>query len=148
MANSLEARSPMLDTALVEYVASLPPELKVRGGRLKILLREAFRDLVPPGLLQRRKHGFGVPVDRWFAGELEGMARELLLDPASRTRQYLNDGVVRGMFDEHVRGQRSHGHRLWTLINLELWCRMLEDGSMSQPMPEEAESAWPMAAGA
>src|SRR5262245_381371 len=148
MANSLEARSPMLDTALVEYVASLPPEFKVRGGRLKILLREAFRDLVPPELLQRRKHGFGVPVDRWFAGELEGMARELLLDPASRTRRFLNDGVVRDMFDEHVRGLRSHGHRLWTLINLELWCRMLEDGSMSQPMPEETESDWLRAAGA
>jgi len=148
MANSLEARSPMLDTALVEFVASLPPDFKVRGGRLKILLREAFRDLVPPALLKRRKHGFGVPVDRWFAGELEGMARELLLDPGSRTRRYLNDGVVREMFDEHVRGTRSHGHRLWTLINLELWCRMLEDGSLSQPMAEDAESVWPMAAGA
>jgi hypothetical protein len=73
---------------------------------------------------------------------------KILLDPGSRTRRYLNDGVVREMFDEHVRGTRSHGHRLWTLINLELWCRMLEDGSMSQPMPEEAESDWPMAAGA
>jgi hypothetical protein len=76
------------------------------------------------------------------------MARELLLNPASRTRQYLNDGVVRGMFDEHVGGQRSHGHRLWMLINLELWCRMLEDGSLAQPMPEGAESDWLRAAGA
>ena len=140
MANSLEARSPMLDTALVEYVGSLPPEFKVRGGRLKVLLREAFRDLVPSELLKRRKHGFGVPVDRWFAGELRELARELLLDPASRSRRYLREAVVRQLLDEHLRGARAHGHRLWTLINLELWCRMLEDGSLTQPMPEDAGS--------
>jgi len=148
MAHALEARSPMLDTALVEFVGSLPPDLKVRGGRLKILLREAFRDLVPPELVARRKHGFGVPVDRWFAGELRGMAGELLLDPASRTRRYLNDAVVRELLDQHVGGTRAHGHRLWTLINLELWCRMLEDGSLSRPMAEDAERGGTLAAGA
>jgi asparagine synthase (glutamine-hydrolysing) len=151
MACSLEARSPMLDTAVVEYVASLPPEFKLQGGRLKIILREAFRDLVPAALRNRRKHGFGVPVDRWFSGELRGRAEDFLLRPDSRTRRYLDEAVVRRLFEEHVGGRRSHGQRLWTLVNLELWCRMLEDGSLTQPMQDDAGSGWtaePLARGA
>ena len=139
MANSLEARSPMLDTALVEYVAALPPELKIRGGTLKYILKLAFRDLVPPELLGRRKHGFGVPVDRWFRNELRENAQQMLLQPDSRTRRYLDQDAVRRLLDEHLRGTASHGHRLWTLINLELWCRMLEEGSLSKPMTEAVD---------
>jgi asparagine synthase (glutamine-hydrolysing) len=137
MANALEQRSPMLDTALIEYVAALPPDLKVRGSRLKVLLREAFRDLVPPTLLRRRKHGFGVPVERWFAGEMRGMAGDLLLAPDSRVRRWLDPEPLRRLLEEHVSGRRANGHRLWTLVNLELWCRMLEDGSLTQPVTED-----------
>ncbi|TMQ67769.1 MAG: asparagine synthase (glutamine-hydrolyzing), partial [Candidatus Eisenbacteria bacterium] len=109
MANSLEARSPMLDTSLVEFVASLPPEFKVRGGRLKYILREAFRDLVPAEILNRRKHGFGMPLGRWFRGERRGLAEGLLLGPESRSRQYLEEGPLRQLLDEHRRGAGAHG---------------------------------------
>jgi asparagine synthase (glutamine-hydrolysing) len=139
MANSLEARSPMLDTSLVEFVASLPPDLKIRGGQLKYVLKLAFRDLVPPELLKRRKHGFGVPVDGWFRNELRESAHQMLLQPDSRIRQYLDQDAVRRLFEEHARGVAAHGHRLWTLMNLELWCRMLEDGSLSKPMTQEVD---------
>ncbi|MFI5371470.1 MAG: asparagine synthase (glutamine-hydrolyzing) [Candidatus Eisenbacteria bacterium] len=142
MAHALEPRSPMLDTALVEYVAGLPPDFKVRGSRLKGLLRAAFRDLVPPALLHRRKHGFGVPVDRWFAGGLHGMAVDLLLGPETRVRRWLDPEPVRRLLEEHVSGRGLHGHRLWTLVNLELWCRMLEEGSLVQPVSEDAGDAW------
>jgi asparagine synthase (glutamine-hydrolysing) len=141
MAHSLEARSPMLDTALVEFVTSLPPEFKIRGGELKHLLRAAFRDLVPAELLNRRKHGFGVPVDRWFGDQLKDFAEQILLRPDSRIREYLSQEAVRRLFDEHVRGIAHHGHRLWTLVNLELWCRMLEDGSLWRPFPTDAAEA-------
>jgi asparagine synthase (glutamine-hydrolysing) len=146
MANSLEARSPMLDTAVMEYAATLPPELKIRGGQLKYVLKQAFKDMVPPELLNRRKHGFGVPVDGWFRGELRATAAEMLLQPDSRTRRYLNQDAVRRLLDDHVRGTASHGHRLWTLMNLELWCRMLEEGSLSRPMDEEVEGEEAVAA--
>jgi asparagine synthase (glutamine-hydrolysing) len=136
MANSLEARSPMLDTSLVEFAATLRPDLKIRGGTLKYVLKLAFRDLVPPELLGRRKHGFGVPVDGWFRNELRSTALQMLLQPDSRIRRYLDQEAVRRLFDEHVRGTAAHGHRLWTLMNLELWCRMLEDGTLTKPMPE------------
>ena len=139
MANSLESRSPMLDTALVEFAATLPPGLKIRGGQLKYVLKRAFRDLVPPELLHRRKHGFGVPVDRWFRHELKDTARELLLEPDSRLRAYLEPEAVGRVFDEHARGTAAHGQRLWTLMNLELWLRMLEDGSLWKPMAEGSD---------
>jgi hypothetical protein len=82
-----------------------------------------------------------VPVDQWFRGELKGLAADLLLDPESRIGGYLVQEEVRRLFDEHVRGNARHGHRLWTLMNLELWCRMLEDGSLCRPFP--ADSAEP-----
>lgn len=140
MAVGLEARSPMLDTALVEYVAGLPPGYKVRGSQLKRLLRVAFADLVPPALAARRKHGFGVPVERWFAGELREPATRLLLSDDTRIRRWIHPEPVRRLFDEHVSGRRAHGHRLWTLVNLELWCRMLEDGRLTRT--DSASAAW------
>jgi asparagine synthase (glutamine-hydrolysing) len=146
MANSLEARSPMLDTSLMEFVASLPPEFKVRGGRLKYILREAFSDLVPAEILNRRKHGFGVPLGRWFRGEQRGLAEELLLRPESRSRQFLEVGPVRQLLDEHRRGAGPHGDRLWSLVNLELWFRMLEDGSMYQPVADRVDDGIEVAA--
>src|SRR5262249_18789382 len=70
MAHALEARSPFLDRALVEYVMDLPDAYKMWLGRHKIILREAFADLVPAAIMTRRKMGFGVPLGRWFRGEL------------------------------------------------------------------------------
>ncbi len=66
MAHSLEVRSPFLDTALVEFAARLPPSLKARGLSLKRVLKRSVADLLPPEILNRRKRGFGVPLDRWF----------------------------------------------------------------------------------
>jgi asparagine synthase (glutamine-hydrolysing) len=85
-----------------------------------------------------------VPVDRWFAGDLRGVAERSLLGTDSRIRQYLDGNVVRCLMEEHLRGTRAHGHRLWTLMNLELWCRMLEDGRLARPMAEDVESGWTM----
>jgi asparagine synthase (glutamine-hydrolysing) len=119
----------------------VPPSFKIRGGKLKYLLRLAFADLVPDELLRRRKHGFGVPADRWFREDLKPFASELLLGPDSRIRQHLVQEEVRRLFDDHVRGTAQNGPRLWSLVNLELWLRMLEDGSLSRPFPVEPETA-------
>src|SRR5207248_8451364 len=70
MAHALEVRSPFLDTDLVEFASRLAPSLKVRGMALKRVLRRAVADLLPKEVLTRRKHGFGVPLDRWFREEL------------------------------------------------------------------------------
>lgn len=121
MAHGLELRSPFLDSALVEFAASLPPELKVKRGALKHILKRAFRDLLPPEILKRRKHGFGVPMGRWFRGELRRVFAERVLCGGAEVRQYLNPWSLQRLFQEHVDGGQDHGQRLWLLLNLELW---------------------------
>jgi len=128
MAHGLETRSPMLDTALVEFVAGLPPNFKIRFNQMKYILRLAFRDLVPPEILRRRKHGFGVPLNRWFRKDLRIMLEDLVLPPTARFRRYLNPDPVRRMVEQHLTGIADHGSRLWLLLNFELWLRMIERG--------------------
>jgi asparagine synthase (glutamine-hydrolysing) len=122
MAHGLEARSPLLDRALMEYVAGLPDDLKRRGGRGKVVLKRAVRDLLPPEIVARRKHGFGVPLGDWFRGELRPMVEQTLLD-RPRLAGRLRADAVRALFEEHVSGRADHGHQLWTLLTLELWFR-------------------------
>jgi asparagine synthase (glutamine-hydrolysing) len=140
MANALETRSPMLDTALVEYAASLPPQLKIHRTQMKYVLRLAFRDLLPPALLRRKKHGFGVPLAQWFRHQLRSYVEETLLTPGARLRAYLNQDVIRTLFQEHVEGIRPHWDRLWVLLTFELWLRMLEDGTLWTPRRPEADA--------
>jgi asparagine synthase (glutamine-hydrolysing) len=133
MANSLEARSPLLDTALTEYTASLPDSFKLHGGRTKVILRDAFSDLIPPEIARRPKTGFGVPLDRWFRGELRDFVRDTLLARSAASRPYLRRSVVESLVDEHQAGRANHGHRLWTLICFEQWLRLLPEWTSSSP---------------
>jgi asparagine synthase (glutamine-hydrolysing) len=124
MANGLEARSPLLDHTLMEFVARLPVSMKIRGWKKKYLLREVCRDLVPAEIMSRPKMGFGVPLDAWFRGELQDYLCDIVLSPSSFTREYVRPDAVRGMLEEHACGRAAHGHRLWALLMLELWHRM------------------------
>jgi asparagine synthase (glutamine-hydrolysing) len=122
MAHGLEARSPMLDRSLIEYVAGLPDRLKRRGGRGKIVLKKAVADMLPAEILSRPKHGFGVPLGEWFRGELKPRVEALLLD-RPRLARWVRPDAVRQMFTEHLSGRSDRGHQLWTLLTLELWLR-------------------------
>jgi asparagine synthase (glutamine-hydrolysing) len=113
MAHSLELRSPLLDHRVLELGLSLPSRLK-RG---KLALRRAFADDLPPVVANRGKTGFGVPLAEWFRGELRELAGDLLL----RDRGWFERGAVERLLDEHAAGRADHGHRLWTLVMLELW---------------------------
>ncbi len=125
MANSLEARAPFLDRALIEYVAALPDDFKLRGGTTKAILREAFDDLVPEEVKRGPKKGFGVPIDHWFRGELHDYVRDTLLSPSARLRSYLSQEYVRTLVGQHAAGRANHGHRLWTLLTFERWLALL-----------------------
>lgn len=125
MANSLEARSPFLDTALVEYVATLPDALKTRGTKTKIVLREAFADLLPAEVAGAPKRGFGVPLDAWFRGELRDYVNDTLLSPSARASRYVSTAYVRELIDAHLAGRANHGHRIWTLLTFENWLQQL-----------------------
>lgn len=126
MAHALETRSPFLDTALIEYVASLPTDLKVRRGKLKYILKKAFQDLLPQEILTRGKQGFGVPLGAWFRGELKPLVEDLLLGDAPCYRPFIQQEVVRRVYQEHKTGVRDHGGQLWTLMNFEVWLRKQE----------------------
>ena len=125
MANSLECRSPFLDRELTEYVAALPDKFKVAGWETKVILREAFADLLPPEIKTRGKMGFGVPLDTWFRGELREYLRDLLLPSRVMYSQYLSTIQVRKLIDDHQKGKANLGLKLWTLLTFEVWLREL-----------------------
>jgi asparagine synthase (glutamine-hydrolysing) len=128
MAHSLEARVPFLDHRLVEFAATIPPELALRRGVRKRVLKRAFEGILPREILGRRKQGFAVPLGRWFRGRLDGFARDLLLSESSRRRGILNPAYVGDLLDRQRAGAALDWH-LWTLISLELWCRTFLDGA-------------------
>ena len=127
MAVSLEARSPFLDHHVIEFAASLPEGLKLRGLTTKYLLRRALAKLLPSETLTRRKMGFGVPVDHWFRGRLQPFLRETLLSDKAARRGFVKPDAVRRLVDEHASGARDHRHGLWTLLMLELWFQRFVD---------------------
>lgn len=123
MAHGLEVRSPFLDTALVELALRIPPSAKLRFVSGKRVLRRATRDLLPPEVLARRKHGFGIPLDAWFRGELRGYIESRVLAPSARVRSYLEADALDRLVAEHLSGESRHGHALWTLATLEEFLR-------------------------
>lgn len=125
MANSLEARSPFLDLALMEYVATLPDDLKIKGTATKVVLKEAFPDLLPPEIANRGKMGFGVPLGTWFRGELREYVSDLLLSADAKSRDYLSLDGVRDVLRRHQAGEADLGLQLWSLLCFEVWLRLL-----------------------
>jgi asparagine synthase (glutamine-hydrolysing) len=125
MAHSLECRGPFLDHRVVELAVALPVsrKLRLRGGRSKVVLKEAFADLIPPAIRTRPKMGFGVPIDRWFRDTLKDELRSVLLDPVALNRGLFRPEAVTTLIDEHVSRRRDHAYRLWGLLMLELWFR-------------------------
>ncbi len=137
MATSLELRSPLLDHEVLELGVSLPDSLRFEGRRGKVALRRAFASLIPAELAARGKTGFGIPLGDWFRGPLRELAGDTLLDARTRAREQLQPNVVERMLDEHTRGDRDHGHRLWCLLVLELWQRSWLDAAVT-PAPRAA----------
>ena len=129
MAVSLEARSPLLDTTIMEFAASLPREWKVTSSMSKKILKEAHHGILPHDVLYRRKMGFSVPIAQWFRDELYDYVREHLLDSRSVSRGYFRREVVEALIDEHKAGRRNNSSRLWSLLMLEHWHREILDPS-------------------
>jgi asparagine synthase (glutamine-hydrolysing) len=127
MANSLEARSPFLDHKLMEFAAALPPELKLSGITSKYLLKKAFSPLLPRSVLNRKKMGFGVPIDRWLRTELKELTYQILLEKRTVERGLFKEQAVRMLINEHMLKRADHSYRIWTLLFLELWYRMFID---------------------
>jgi asparagine synthase (glutamine-hydrolysing) len=124
---SLEARVPLLDHVLMEYVATMPTALKLSNAGGKAIFKRAMGEALPPDVLSRPKMGFGVPLARWFRGELGDHAREVLLDGRTRRRGLLDTVAVGRLLEEHRSGRRERATMLWTLLCLEEWARIWLD---------------------
>ena len=130
MAVSLEARAPLLDHKLIEFVTRLPSALKLHGGHQpKYILKRAVCDLVPTEILHRAKQGFGVPIQQWINHQLRGRIHETLLERRCVERGFTSERYVRQILHEHERGRRDHGTPIWALFMLELWYRAFIDSS-------------------
>jgi asparagine synthase (glutamine-hydrolysing) len=141
MAHGLEVRAPLLDRRVVEFAASLPLRMKLRGLTGKVLLRRVARERLPALILKRRKMGFAVPIDRWLRGELREMAHDLLLDGRARSRGLFRSDQVARLLREHEEG-RAHLHpQLWALLVLELWHREFVDRAAAAGPREASECA-------
>lgn len=127
MANSLEARSPFLDHKFMEFAASIPSDMKIRGIKLKYILKKALSNILPEEILKRGKMGFGIPIDKWFRNELKGYSYEILMSERCINRGYFKKGSIRKFLDEHAAGKSNNGARIWSLLNLELWHRIFID---------------------
>jgi asparagine synthase (glutamine-hydrolysing) len=127
MSVSLEARSPFLDHHLMEFAASLPENLKLRGLKTKYLLKRVLKRLVPQENLTRRKMGFGVPIGSWFRGSMQPLLRETVLSDRALKRGLFKPDAVRALVEQHVSRRVDHSHRLWSLLMLELWFQRFID---------------------
>jgi asparagine synthase (glutamine-hydrolysing) len=121
MAHSLELRSPLLDHHVVTLGLGLPVEFKLRRGRGKAILREAFAHLLPRDVLARGKQGFGVPLDRWLGGQLLPSLRQTLLEGPLVKRGWMARGPLEQLINDHLAARADHRHRLWALLWLGRW---------------------------
>jgi asparagine synthase (glutamine-hydrolysing) len=129
MAVSLEARVPLLDHKLLEFVATIPTSLKLKGGRSKYLLRRLLEQRIPKPIVDRPKHGFEAPVGEWLRGPLAPLVDDLLLDGRLRARGLFDGTAISTLWKEHRSAARDHRHRLWNVVMLELWFREFVDGA-------------------
>jgi asparagine synthase (glutamine-hydrolysing) len=128
MAHGLEARSPFLDHELAEFVATLPEPMKMRGRRLKRLLRRSARPWLPRSILARPKVGFMFPMDSWIRGPLMPLMRSLFQDSLLVAAGILRFETMNRLLEEHVGRASDHHVRLWMILNLEIWYRMFVAG--------------------
>ena len=123
IANSLIARSPYLDHKLIEFGASVPPSLKLKGFKTKYLLHLVMNDKLPREIHVKQKHGFIPPLTVWFKDELGSFVKKMLLASDSRVLNYFNQNEIENVIKIHDSGKKDLGEHLWGLLGFEVWHR-------------------------
>jgi asparagine synthase (glutamine-hydrolysing) len=127
MAHSLEARSPLLDHQLFEFVARLPTRMKLRDGTGKVLLKQVARQLLPADLLDKPKQGFAIPLAQWLRGPLRERLQDVLASRSFRERGLFHLSGVRRCVESHLAGRHDFSELLWLVLNYETWARRFLD---------------------
>ena len=142
MAHSLEVREPLMDHKLVEWLATLPSSLKIRGQEGKYLLKKAMEPQLPADVLYRPKMGFAVPLSRWFRGPLKQRVQDAVLGERLLDTGWFERDALRQLVREHQDGSRDHSAPLWSLLMFEAFLRTVVDaGTEPRPMPVPAIAA-------
>jgi asparagine synthase (glutamine-hydrolysing) len=123
MAHSVEVRPAFLDHRIVEFAATLPAKLKIRGSRQKVVLRELMKDKLPPSILNRPKIGFDIPAHEWLRGPLRGLLEDTLQFGLSEYRQLFRREGIEQLKNRHFQREINVGYHLWGLLTLFLWMK-------------------------
>ncbi|MEO6626302.1 MAG: asparagine synthase (glutamine-hydrolyzing), partial [Burkholderiaceae bacterium] len=140
MAVSLECRVPLLDHQLVELAASMPTAIKVRGGRLKHVMKEALSGMLPRDILERKKRGFGTPMGAWLKKELAPLLRRLLAPDVVSSRGLFRQPVVDRLMADHEANRIDGTDVLLAMMNLEIWSRIYLDRRTPADVASELKS--------
>jgi asparagine synthase (glutamine-hydrolysing) len=133
MAHSLEVREPLMDHKLVEWLATLPSAMKVRGQEGKFLLKKAMEPMLPTEVLYRPKMGFAVPLERWYRGPLKQRVRDAVLGDRLAATGWFNRDYLQHLVDAHQSGARDYSSPLWTLLMFEAFLRNVVDRAAVAP---------------
>jgi len=126
-AASVEVRVPFLDNEIIEFMAQVPADTKLRGLKTKYLLRRALEGKLPSRVLRRRKAGFGAPIRTWLRRDLRDLVDDTLSNDALRRRGHFDVPAVRNLITEDREGRADNAFRIWALLTLELWQRAFID---------------------
>jgi asparagine synthase (glutamine-hydrolysing) len=138
MAHSLEVREPLMDHPLVEWLATLPSALKVRGREGKCLLKKAMEPHLPGEVLYRPKMGFAVPLARWFRGPLRERLANGILGARLESTGFFNRGYLQQLLREHQTGLRDHSTPLWTLLMFDAFLAQSAENVLPMPLQKAA----------
>lgn len=131
MANSLEARVPLLDHKLVEFASQLPAKYKLNGRTRKYLLKKFGSKLLPDSIIHRKKQGFPIPIDKWLRDEVRHVVHDALSEDSLRRRGLFNPRVVENLIRRHESNYADHSIEIWGLVSVEMWMRQFVDHASS-----------------
>ena len=121
MANSLEVRVPILDHEFVELAFKIPAAIKLKNSEGKYIFKKALESILPKDILYREKHGFSVPLTKWFNGELNTYIKDELLNNNGILYEYLKPDYITKIIEDHSRAKRDFSKQIWTLLFFHLW---------------------------
>jgi asparagine synthase (glutamine-hydrolysing) len=129
MAHALEVREPLMDHQLVEWLATLPSHLKIKGGEGKHVFKKAFEPLLPHDVLYRPKMGFSVPLASWLRGPLASRMQASVLSPRMQACGYFDMAALQALVQQHLGGQHDHSTALWMLVMFDAFLRLSSQGA-------------------
>jgi len=130
MAASLEVRSPLLDHKLIEFMATVPTRLKLKGLTTKYILKKSVEHLLPKEIIHRKKQGFAAPIASWLKHELRPQVGDYLLSENSQSRNYFDQEYIKRLINDHQNGRSDFSRQIWALLNFEVWHRTFLNGKL------------------